>query len=385
MQPMPFLFPNHSNVACSDWGYPLGPTGTHWDPPSHVIKQAFRNPNHTALGELSVSLNAGGGSEAQLYSTPSFSILLATRAKPCNEMLNTYTNNSTGASTSSFPHSPLSYPLLIEFAINLFQISERMQQRQEPGEVARTNAIMARFRPIAPRPELMEPPRQRSIIAELHLRSRPYRTRRGRSSTSIPPILLKRQRNSTEYIQPCPPPRQLPAELVKPKVMVPMPVRPTPLRPITSHIRIIGNIIEILKPMRTLVTMKPEDVEERIEMDDFPAIISNQKNRARLMNSAYKEMVKQPECVWFDTMGIRQGRRLRSRRINGVVTLGLPENVSLPQNGFSCSVNIEWQNNGKKFIGNVPCEVLKLCCESMNYSFVWRFHINQGTVINMEA
>ncbi|KAJ0961250.1 hypothetical protein J5N97_000796 [Dioscorea zingiberensis] len=301
-------------------------------------------------------------------------------------------------------------------------------QPQENGEVAKTNEILAKFRPIAPKPEMLlqgspEAPR-RSAIAELHLRSRPCRTRR-RGTASIPPIPVKRPRTNAGCMHPLNPPRQplgfnhprmpnslvaaagappplrphppprppppappasteqdLINELLKPKVIV-----PEPMRPVASRITIIGYITEIIKPTRLTPSVKPADVEEEMEMENLPAVVTNPENRVRMVNSAYKEMVGQPECVWLDSMGFRQGRRLWSRRINGVVTLELPVNISLPENGFSCRVNIEWDNNEKRTLslGNVPCEVMRLCCESMDYYFVWRFHINQAAVINRVA
>ncbi|KAJ0961423.1 hypothetical protein J5N97_000378 [Dioscorea zingiberensis] len=249
-------------------------------------------------------------------------------------------------------------------------------QPQENGEVAKTNEILAKFRPIAPKPEMLlqgspEAPR-RSAIAELHLRSRPCRTRR-RGTASIPPIPVKRPRTNAGCMHPLNPPRQ--------------PLVPEPMRPVASRITIIGYITEIIKPTRLTPSVKPADVEEEMEMENLPAVVTNPENRVRIVNSAYKEMVGQPECVWLDSMGFRQGRRLWSRRINGVVTLELPVNISLPENGFSCRVNIEWDNNEKRTLslGNVPCEVMRLCCESMDYYFVWRFHINQAAVINRVA
>ncbi|CAK9168197.1 unnamed protein product [Ilex paraguariensis] len=51
---------------------------------------------------------------------------------------------------------------------------------------------------------------------------------------------------------------------------------------------------------------KPEEVEEEVESEALPAIVSDSNNKVRLANSAYKEMVGQPECSWLDTAG---GRR----------------------------------------------------------------------------
>lgn len=258
-------------------------------------------------------------------------------------------------------------------------------------EVAKTHEIMARFRPIAPKPDLPAksapetPPR--SAIAALHLRTRPCRTRkRARPPAPTPLLPIKHLRldttttTTTTLVHPVlthyplptiPVERDLLQELQKPKVITPQPVRP-----VGSRITILG-CITLPKPttMSSPSSKKPAKVEEELELESLPAVVSDSKNKVRLVNLAYKEMVGQPECSWLDSLGAGS-----SRRINGEVMLYVPENhcSSFVKFGdrFSCRVRIEWPCNGRKKMVDVPCDVVRLCCDSKDYSFAWRFHIN---------
>ncbi|KAF8090910.1 hypothetical protein N665_0462s0044 [Sinapis alba] len=111
----------------------------------------------------------------------------------------------------------------------------------------------------------------------------------------------------------------------------------------------------------------PQDVEEEFESDDVPAIISDSNNRVRLVNSAYKEMMGQPECSWLDSM-------VRGKRICGEVMIHLCEAKIPENNGFSCWVRIEWGRDGKEEFVHAFCDVMKLECDSKDYLFTWRFH-----------
>ncbi|MQM07881.1 hypothetical protein Taro_040727 [Colocasia esculenta] len=161
----------------------------------------------------------------------------------------------------------------------------------------------------------------------------------------------------------------------KPQVIVPQPVRP-----VGSSIS-VGCISEgkVEAASAThLPTKKPEEVEEEVESEVLPAVVSDSKNRVRLANTAYKEMVGQPECSWLDFMvgngaGVRS--KAGSRRINGEVMLDLSGSaVPTSSNGFSCRVTIEWACNGRRTFVKAPCDVSKLVCDSKDYLFAWRFH-----------
>ncbi|XWS21301.1 hypothetical protein CRYUN_Cryun30bG0043900 [Craigia yunnanensis] len=73
-------------------------------------------------------------------------------------------------------------------------------------------------------------------------------------------------------------------------------IAPQPIRPVGSCIS-VGCINEdpSLNPTMKL-PKKPEEVEEEVESEALPAVISDSNNKVRLANSAYKEMVGQPKC-----------------------------------------------------------------------------------------
>ena len=47
---------------------------------------------------------------------------------------------------------------------------------------------------------------------------------------------------------------------------------------------------------------KSEEVEEEVDSEALPGVISDSNNKVRLANSAYKKMVGQPKCPWLDSM-----------------------------------------------------------------------------------
>jgi hypothetical protein len=146
-------------------------------------------------------------------------------------------------------------------------------------------------------------------------------------------------------------------------------IAPQPIRPVGSSIS-VGSINED-RSLTPAVQKKPEEVEEEVESEALPAVISDSNNKVRMANSAYKEMVGQPECSWLDSMVASS-----SKRISGEVMLHLSDS-SVPvssSNGFSCWVRIEWGSEGKKSSINAFCDVIRLSCESKNYLFTWRFH-----------
>ncbi|XP_010942767.1 uncharacterized protein [Elaeis guineensis] len=324
-----------------------------------------------------------------------------------------------------------------------------MAMLQSAVDVAKTHEIMARFRPIAPKPALpplsdgpsdhhSPSPSFASATAALHLRARPCRARkRGRSTLASlpskrprtpffprllpsttpaqlglarglpllptfstpekPPIKTSGDLLTLSLLPPTPSPdvdrdlvpvapqRGIPVErdllqkLQQPKVIVPQPVRP-----VGSSIT-IGPITLDTGPTPPAPTKKREEVEEEVESDLLPAVISDSRNQVRLANSAYKEMVGQPECPWLDSMvpvgGHRIGMRLASRRISGGVMLDLSESsVPLTSKGFSCRARIQWACNGTKTLINAPCDVRRLSCDSKDYLFTWRFHTAEASV-----
>ncbi|XP_042506663.1 uncharacterized protein LOC122083059 [Macadamia integrifolia] len=160
-------------------------------------------------------------------------------------------------------------------------------------------------------------------------------------------------------------------------------IAPQPLRPIGSSIS-VGWISENPSSISTYTSCamptrapkRPEEVEEEVESEVLPAVISDSNNKVRLANSAYKEMVGQPECSWLDATYDARVSGGACKRIGGEVTLQLPDAAAVPpaSNGFSCKVKIEWGSDGKKGFIYAPCDVIRLACVSKDYLFTWRFH-----------
>lgn len=324
---------------------------------------------------------------------------------------------------------------------------------QNSINTAKTAEIMSRYRPIAPKPDLVptnpasdggspesqkirQSPYLRNVWA--HLQARPTRTRK-RGRTSLGPSPVKRSR--TAHLFGLPPPCHLAAaqnlsihgfadgpEAQSQSTLVTLPllqcpimaqahetesgknsvidlnrlaevteerdflklqspispevIAPQPIRPVGSSIS-VGSISEEsslgsnLNPAAQ-VLKKREEVESEVESEELPAVVSDSNNKVRLANSAYKEMVGQPECPWLDSMVAFSS----GKRICGEVMLRFLDTESMPvkSNGFSCWVTIEWGSSGKSS-GSVHafCEVMRLSCESKDYLFEWRFHTREAT------
>ncbi|KAI4316607.1 hypothetical protein L6164_024573 [Bauhinia variegata] len=151
-------------------------------------------------------------------------------------------------------------------------------------------------------------------------------------------------------------------------------IAPQPIRPVVSSIS-VGCINEDpTLPPPANASKKREEVEKEVEAEAWPAVISDSNNKVRMANSAYKEMVGQPECSWLDSMVTSDGR-LPCRRISGEVTLNVGDSV-IPNssNGFQCWVRIEWRTNDNKSSVDTYCDVIRISCESSDYLFAWRFH-----------
>ncbi|EEF52271.1 uncharacterized protein LOC8265286 [Ricinus communis] len=154
-------------------------------------------------------------------------------------------------------------------------------------------------------------------------------------------------------------------------------IAPQPIRPVGSSIS-VGCVSEDTNSTpQVQVPKKPEEVEEEIECEALPTVICDSNYKVRLANSAYKEMVGQPECPWLDSMVAGDGRfgGNSCKRICGEVILHLADSrVPSSSNKFSCWVNIEWGHEGKKTAATAFCDVIRLSCESKDYLFAWRFH-----------
>ncbi|CAD6217444.1 unnamed protein product [Miscanthus lutarioriparius] len=270
----------------------------------------------------------------------------------------------------------------------------------QPADTAvKANEILARFRPIAPKPTLAaaaSPVAQAAaegVVAAnrvlCHLQSRPCRARKRGRPTVVPvsppksgsgaQSPAKRKRAATPYPPLCagaddlakvaaegrdvPVERDLLRKLLEPKV-----ISPRAVRPVCSAIH-VGCIHRTGATCTDAVSKTAVQVEAELEVDALPAVVSDSSNRVRLVNDAYKEMVGQPECPWLDALAAT------SRRISGEVALVVAGQSSLPETygAFTCTAKIEWEDDGKLTSIAVPCDVSRLHCESRDYLFTWRF------------
>ncbi|KAL6657688.1 hypothetical protein ACP70R_005468 [Stipagrostis hirtigluma subsp. patula] len=305
----------------------------------------------------------------------------------------------------------------------------------QPADMAvKANEILARFRPIAPKPAaLAASPAQAAegVVAAnrvlCQLQSRPCRARkRGRPSV-VPPVspttsaaqpAAKRRRAATPYpplrcatptdavsvvvpgsASACLPPSSLPPapataraeDLVKlviseaerdvpverdllRKLLEPKVISPRAVRPVCSTIH-VESIRRGGASCTAVVSKTAAEVEAELEADALPAVVSDSSNRVRLVNDAYKEMVGQPECPWLHAVAAA------SRRISGEVVLVAAETASLPESHgvFACTARIEWEYDGKCTSISAPCDVIRLQCESRDYLFSWRFRTGDAS------
>ncbi|KAL5988236.1 hypothetical protein ACLOJK_035999 [Asimina triloba] len=155
-------------------------------------------------------------------------------------------------------------------------------------------------------------------------------------------------------------------------------IAPQPVRPVGSTIIVESLISEgsgWSAGLSPPASKKPKEVEEEIELEASPSIVSDSCNRVRLANTAYMELVGQPECPWLGSM---VSEEVGSKRICGEVALVLQGSMEVPisSRGFSCRAKIEWFSNGHKIFIHAPCDVVKLSCGSKDYLFTWKFHTN---------
>ncbi|CAD6223324.1 unnamed protein product [Miscanthus lutarioriparius] len=301
----------------------------------------------------------------------------------------------------------------------------------QPADTAvKANEILARFRPIAPKPTLAAAAAVASPVAQAategvvaanrvlcHLQSRPCRARkhgrpnvvpvsppksgsgahspakRKRAATPYPPLRCAAATGahasavvpvSARLPLPSLPPasagaedlakvaaegRDVPVErdLLR-KLLEPKVISPRAVRPVCSAIH-VGCIHRTDATCTAAASKTAVQVEAELEVDALPAVVSDSSNRVRLVNDAYKEMVGQPECPWLDAVAAT------SRRISGEVALVVADQSSLPETygAFTCTAKIEWEDDGKVTSTAVPCDVSRLHCESRDYLFTWRF------------
>ncbi|KAK1405631.1 NADH-ubiquinone oxidoreductase-related-like protein [Heracleum sosnowskyi] len=165
-------------------------------------------------------------------------------------------------------------------------------------------------------------------------------------------------------------------------------VAPRPVKLVSSAITVHPQTVsnqEVAVQSRS----KAKEIEDEVESEALPAVISDSKNKVRLANSAYNKLVGQPECCWLDSIARGTGgdgcggKAVTCHKICGEVRLQLPdtgvEEFVSTSNGFFCLVVIEWGNSECKSSITTIGEAVRLFCESRDYMFAWRFH-TQGPV-----
>ncbi|GER31100.1 2-oxoglutarate dehydrogenase E1 component [Striga asiatica] len=278
---------------------------------------------------------------------------------------------------------------------------------------------MSRYRPIAPKPDTPNPnsaadgdqksPYLRTVWA--HLQSRPTRTRKRGRAAAFSPASVKRSRaclvhplayhNLAANLKFVPvgccldsavtllaDSVELPllrrkekeidlnltaaAEEEERDIPVgPVVVSPKPIRPVGSSV-----VVESISgdPRRFAAAKGADAVEEMVEAERAPAIVSDSRDRVRMCNAAYRELVGQPECGWLDCTGGGGA----CRRIGGGIWLRFAgSEVEKCEHGFSGRVRIEWESGEgvKNKCVRAFCEGLKLECMAKDYQFMWRFYL----------
>ncbi|XP_047062859.1 uncharacterized protein LOC124670394 [Lolium rigidum] len=290
----------------------------------------------------------------------------------------------------------------------------------QPVDMAvKANQILARFRPIAPKPAALPTSPAIDGAAAVaansvlcHLQSRPCRARK-RGRTTVPPVSPSSSaKRNKRPVYPMPlrcaaaaatdavvatatrahvsvaiPPtacmslpslspgaageddeeeeRDVPVErdLLR-KLLEPKVISPRAVRPVGSTIHIASIVVH--GACTTTATSKTaEEVEAELEADALPAVVSDSGNRVRLVNDKYKEMVGAPECPWLGAL---------ARRISGEVALVVPPQQTDTSGGFSCTAKIEWERGGgERASVHAACDVTRLHCDSRDYIYAWRF------------
>lgn len=120
-----------------------------------------------------------------------------------------------------------------------------------------------------------------------------------------------------------------------------------------------------------------EEIEEQFEAENWPALISDSNNRVRWANSAYRQMVGQPECSWLESPASNvHSHSPKVMRINGEVVL-MFQRFQLPHfvPAFSCRVKIQWTNGTEKSSMTVPCDVVRSDGDLKDCFYAWKFDV----------
>lgn len=152
-------------------------------------------------------------------------------------------------------------------------------------------------------------------------------------------------------------------------------IMPQPIRLIGSTVSLVS--ITDLQSQSSPLPDTLELVKKQLEEEASPSFISDSNNLVRWVNTAYKQMVGQPECRWLNsTVGDSLDcDSLQSPRPAGEVLLCCSVGVPAAP-AFSGRVNIQWTNAGERNCMTLPCDVTRLdCCSNGRVILVWKFDI----------
>ncbi|KAM0828392.1 hypothetical protein ACQ4PT_067588 [Festuca glaucescens] len=275
------------------------------------------------------------------------------------------------------------------------------QRRVETA--VKTNEIMARFRPIAPKPVLTPPPTSAVILSSQRWSGSGKRggrdlvpapsDKRLRGAPSSCPCPLFRASPWTWSCLEAAPASSIPME----RDLVRKVIAPRPARPVRTTVCVFFFCEKTLFTGANSVKlaacrMTAEQLVAEMERDVLPAVISDPGNRVLRANDAYKALVGQPVCSWLGSPSLPGHAGGASRRINGEVVLDVRRFNSTDEparastgGAFSCNSRILWERNGTLTSVAAPCDVLRFDCGSGGCLFVWRFDTTRGSVFYCPA
>ncbi|CAK9860735.1 unnamed protein product [Sphagnum jensenii] len=157
-------------------------------------------------------------------------------------------------------------------------------------------------------------------------------------------------------------------------------IAPQPIRAVGSTIFLecITKVNQLASPMLGTV----EAFQDQLEKLLLPTVITDLRHRVRWVNTAYKQMVGQPEFAWLSSTvgGNSEPEAPSQTRLAGDVSLVCAgEQPPVDAAEFSCQVRIQWtKGGGENSSLGCPVDVIRLDEDSSGPLFVWKFDIFNG-------
>ncbi|KAH8947857.1 hypothetical protein BDL97_11G065700 [Sphagnum fallax] len=157
-------------------------------------------------------------------------------------------------------------------------------------------------------------------------------------------------------------------------------IAPQPIRAVGSTIFLecITKVNQLASPMLGTV----EAFQDQLEKLLLPTVITDLRHRVRWVNTAYKQMVGQPEFAWLSSTvgGNSEPEAPSQTRLAGDVSLVCAgEQPPVDAAEFSCQVRIQWtKGGGENSSLACPVDVIRLDEDSSGPLFVWKFDIFNG-------